>query len=601
MASIGWPNWADVEVMVKDKKYVAGNDTFNTFKKKVVAANSEEGLKEQASHAPLMWDFLVGFAACKAMYRRQIIQVFNKLMEIPEWVQAWESQTELHSRIRELHVDLQAALGLQSAILQRAISPSALKSMSLVKQDERPEQIRVDMKKDILVDKIQEGSELPFDAFSNEVFEFQPAEAEASSASTTAAAPAVAAVPLELAALQDGIDEATAIVTDRKMDSDGKRALQKLRVSCIRCAGREDFFVQESGRSHQVFHFLLSYVRRKPEEVSHVAEVMNQLMASPSWAATLQASQLLKDELRQLPVAAQASLGVQHEKVMELISSEARKQATSGTLKDAEEVAEVMKSIRLAPSSGPAGTIVTPSPPPPPAGEEWKEARTADGHRYYFNIRTRQSSWERPESLGGPLVYKVGDEVEIWSNSQKVWGRGTVKKVEKTTVTAEFTLPNGQMAQKELPAKHKDLRPYDAEGWTEQEQTQYRQWFMALPRAPSNTELRKGAGVADFLRLSGLPREALVQAWAVGNPNSKEDLDFEAFARCCRLVAHCQQLLAAGGEGARLVSEAERPLRSKLRTECLPARPPNGLATFDAPAKMGKGQGASVVGGGRGR
>jgi hypothetical protein len=55
--------------------------------------------------------------------------------------------------------------------------------------------------------------------------------------------------------------------------------------------------------------------------------------------------------------------------------------------------------------------------------------------------------------------YKHGDEVEIWSKSQKVWSLGKIIKVGATTVTVSFTLPDGMLYAKELPPRHRDLRP----------------------------------------------------------------------------------------------------------------------------------------------
>eukprot|EP00927_Polykrikos_kofoidii_P071811 TRINITY_DN6801_c0_g1_i1.p1 TRINITY_DN6801_c0_g1~~TRINITY_DN6801_c0_g1_i1.p1 ORF type:complete len:655 (+),score=82.88 TRINITY_DN6801_c0_g1_i1:127-1965(+) len=580
MAGKPWPCLADIADIVKNRNYKSGNDAFNTFKKKAIAKGSETELQALALHAPVVWDFLVGFAAVKAMYRKHIIQVFHKLMEIPEWVDAWEAQSALHVRMKELHEDLQAALALQSTVLQKSISPEAFKSMAGVKLEERPEHVRVDIAKDRLVDQIAEDSLAASDPLSetSETNSQPPAEQAARGAAEPSNPEA------EFAALHEGISEAIAIKSEKAMDVDGKRALQKLRVGCIRCAGREDIFQQDAGLSHEVFHFLFSYVRRRPSEVSHVAEVVNQLMASPSWAIGLGASDVLKEELRSLPLRTQAYLGLQHKQLLQCTISDAQTQAKSGDLKDAVEVAEVMKSIRFTPTETEASKTTSDTsepPPPPPAKDEWKEARTAEGHCYYFNVRTRQSVWERPDCLGGPMVYKVGEEVEIWSNSQKVWGRGTVKAVNNGLVTAEFSLPNGQTAQKELPAKHRDLRHLERARWTELESTQYREWFLSLPRVDGDADVRTGVGVAEFLRGSNIPREALMQVWAVGNPDGKEHLNFESFARCCRLVAHCQHLLTVGQEEVYLVNEGGRPLRVKLRGDCLPAKPPQGLPKIE--------------------
>merc|ERR1711972_1074994 len=164
-----------------------------------------------------------------------------------------------------------------------------------------------------------------------------------------------------------------------------------------------------------------------------------------------------------------------------------------------------------------------------------------------------------------------GQEVEVWSNGQRVWGRGRVEKVEGDKVTAAFTLPGGGAAKKELPASHRDLRPAVAvavQSWSAEEKDAYKRWFASVPGG--SADAKPGAAVAQLLAKSGLKRPALKQLWEVANPGCKTELGFEEFARMCRLVAHCQAL----GKDSQLVAQAERPLRVKLREECVSLRPP---------------------------
>ncbi|CAL1140707.1 unnamed protein product, partial [Cladocopium goreaui] len=74
-------------------------------------------------------------------------------------------------------------------------------------------------------------------------------------------------------ALQEGIDAVTAIDEPQKMDSGGSNALNKLRIGCIRCAGEEEVFVQEVEHAPNVFNFLFSLAKQKPETIQGVAEV----------------------------------------------------------------------------------------------------------------------------------------------------------------------------------------------------------------------------------------------------------------------------------------------------------------------------------------
>jgi len=330
--------------------------------------------------------------------------------------------------------------------------------------------------------------------------------------------------------------------------------------------------------------------------VSRVAEVINQLMASPSWAATWRASLPLKETLRDLPVGLQAALGLQSEEVMSLVSPEARKMAVAGEVHESVKgVAERMMSIRPTRSmarpaaaagkaGGTGGYAGEEAKAARPAAAEartvqdakpdvWKEARTPEGHAYYYNLRSRESTWERPAALGGPRVYGAGDAIEVWSNSLKKWCQGTVEKLEGDRVCVVFKAPDGGMAKKELPPQlQRNLRPAKAaakaasESWPPEEKAAYRRLFDAIP-GPKDS--KPGSAVAQFLGTSGLRRAALKQVWAVSNPGSKRELAFEEFAVSCRLVGHCQAMA-----GSKIVEEAERPLRVKLREECQRARPP---------------------------
>lgn len=341
--------------------------------------------------------------------------------------------------------------------------------------------------------------------------------------------------------------------------------MNKLRIGCIRCAGEEEVFVQEVEHAPNVFNFLFSLAKQKPETIQGVAEVMNQLMASGSWCSVMETNRLLQDHLKELPLSAQAALGLQSEKVMALIHSDAKRMAAGGEVPaDLKSVADRMKSIRAPPRGG------YPAAPKAAAEPEvkWKAVKTPEGHTYYYNSRTRESTWERPLALGGPMVYRVGDEVEVWSNGQRSWCRGKVLQVTEDKVTAEFALPDGANARKELPSQHKDLRvlPAKESQWTAEEQEAYQKWFNLIDGGSASEKAAKPISL--FLWKSELPREALKQVWAVANSGAKAMLKFEDFACCCRLVGHCQGMEAA------FVKQGERPLRVKLRSECLTTPPP---------------------------
>lgn len=67
----------------------------------------------------------------------------------------------------------------------------------------------------------------------------------------------------------------------------------------------------------------------------------------------------------------------------------------------------------------------------------------------------------------------------------------------------------------------------------------YRQAFeKLLPFSSSKTALDSDP-LAEYLKTSGLPRKVLKQIW-IASVSSAREADFNDFAACCRLIAHCQ-------------------------------------------------------------
>ena len=87
-----------------------------------------------------------------------------------------------------------------------------------------------------------------------------------------------------------------------------------------------------------------------------------------------------------------------------------------------------------------------------------ERGQNSEGHCYYFNVYTHESRWERPSALGGPFIYQLGEQVEVWSNSAHTWGRGEVTQVQNDLVTVDFSLSDGQQGKKRMHSQHRDLR-----------------------------------------------------------------------------------------------------------------------------------------------
>eukprot|EP00971_Amphidinium_carterae_P315963 6280623-Amphidinium_carterae.1 len=131
MPGDAWPDWNKIADIVQRDNYMSGNAEFTKFKKMVMKVSDEE-IDAESAHAPVMWEFLIGFAAQKSMYRKLIVQIFNRLTTVPSWVAAWEAQVELHEKLKSLHEELQAALGVQHEAIANSISVAAKASMAHV-------------------------------------------------------------------------------------------------------------------------------------------------------------------------------------------------------------------------------------------------------------------------------------------------------------------------------------------------------------------------------------------------------------------------------------------------------------------------------------
>jgi len=208
----------------------------------------------------------------------------------------------------------------------------------------------------------------------------------------------------------------------------------------------------------------------------------------------------------------------------------------------------------------------------------WNTERTNTGHTFYSHVETKVTRWGRPDELGGPIVYKEGDEVEVWSNGYHAWGKGTVHQIDGDTgrPICKFLLPNGKEATK-MVLEDKDVQPLNdgmqTELWSPEEATFYRSLFVK-GQADANAKTKTNADVAAMLQGSGLNQNARNCVWSIGNPRQLTALEFDDFACICRLVAHCQAL----GRDSEIVAAGERAFKQELRSRLF--RRPQQLPTF---------------------
>jgi len=96
---------------------------------------------------------------------------------------------------------------------------------------------------------------------------------------------------------------------------------------------------------------------------------------------------------------------------------------------------------------------------------QWREAKTADGTEYFYHVRTRETSWERPKVTAAATVAAhgccVGDLVEVWSNARQDWCAGYVERLTQESIFVVFQLPgerSNEWCKKELPPGDESMR-----------------------------------------------------------------------------------------------------------------------------------------------
>lgn len=93
-----------------------------------------------------------------------------------------------------------------------------------------------------------------------------------------------------------------------------------------------------------------------------------------------------------------------------------------------------------------------PMPPvaPPPAGfSDWQEHTAPDGRKYYYNKKTKQSSWEKPFELMTPV--ERADASTVWKEFTTADGRKYYYN--KLTKQSKWTMPEDMKAAREKVEK----------------------------------------------------------------------------------------------------------------------------------------------------
>ncbi|CAE7042259.1 LIP5 [Symbiodinium sp. KB8] len=119
---VEWPSWEVLQEVVQKETFMAANEEFRVLRLAVLAADPVQ-LASQVAHAPMVWEFIAGFAAKKSHFRSQVVEVTNALRKERGWDEALEAaQPSLRSRINELP---EAASAVRGQLSRADQSPAA--------------------------------------------------------------------------------------------------------------------------------------------------------------------------------------------------------------------------------------------------------------------------------------------------------------------------------------------------------------------------------------------------------------------------------------------------------------------------------------------
>jgi len=445
---------------------------------------------------------------------------------------------------------------------------------------------------------------------------------------------------------------------------DGGAIVVLLKKGCLKALRAPNALSRAAGYVGPVMAFLLDFVLKRPDHILQIAEVLNILLSSSEWLEYLQQDGhrdgVLCTLIKQLTVEQQAVLGLQNDSFLSLLDSEVAQLATERASKLLQDAGQVrmeldriraglgegglrfkssVQELRFEPSYRSGSNVLSdPNGRPEFSGvpalddsspSGWRSTTTPEGSRYYYHPRTKEIRGVPPqagrnqESEVPSAKPRVGEKVEVFSNSARRWCPGFVEKVGRNEVTIAFQLSDAranEWSKKTLALGHPELRwvsrpsgsPMPAPGsgnftekralcktpsgffgtslptnWTSEEVQLYDPLFADL----DSTIKAEGGGLgtdgvdpvaflqSEYLAQCGLPRKALREIWQVANPHLKSSLGLEEFRASCRLVGHCQAWSTQDDKVSRRLRSGGGGLRAELRSECL-GQPPPQLPDF---------------------
>lgn len=237
---------------------MGANDEFTAFQKAVLKTPAAD-LDRECAHAEVAWEFLLGFAAKKNMYRGHIAKAIDALMAAPGWKAAFARRPDLVEKAGLLHQDVRTAL------------------------------------------QLSEGGAPQPDAAPAPATPQAKGSTEASERSQTASAPTE-----EVEAITwPNFDDMFAIVQLSSYDLGAGEFALLLRKA--KQASPTDFDAQAE-HAAVAWEFLFGFAQEKPLFVSQVRETIQKLLAVDSWRKALEASPRLLEKISALPAELRTAL-----------------------------------------------------------------------------------------------------------------------------------------------------------------------------------------------------------------------------------------------------------------------------------------------------
>jgi hypothetical protein len=89
-----------------------------------------------------------------------------------------------------------------------------------------------------------------------------------------------------------------------------------------------------------------------------------------------------------------------------------------------------------------------------------------EGHEHLRHAQTASTgnAGASKKQVSSSGVYKVGDQIEIWSQSNNAWCRGSIEKLQGELVNVKYQSPDGPTMTKLMPNGHEYLRHLEQQG-----------------------------------------------------------------------------------------------------------------------------------------